>query len=74
MKVHNDMLLAADNGQVTALCLLDLTAAFDTVDHELLMLCLERQFGIHTVSHSSGSAQICKAGHFASFTVIPCRL
>jgi len=28
-KVYNDMLLAADSGQVTAVCLLDLTAAFD---------------------------------------------
>ena len=43
-KVYNDMLLAADSGQVTAVCLLDLTAAFDTVDHDLLMLHLERQF------------------------------
>ena len=49
-KVYNDMLLAADNGQVTALCLLDLSAAFDTVDHDLLMLRLERQFGIHGVA------------------------
>ena len=44
------MLLAADTGQVTALCLLDLTAAFDKVDHELLMLRLERQFGIRGVA------------------------
>ena len=49
-KVYGDMLLAADTGQVTALCLLDLTAAFDTVDHELLMLSLERQFGIRGVA------------------------
>jgi len=34
-KVYDDLLLAADNGQVSALCLLDPTAAFDTVDHEL---------------------------------------
>ena len=41
-KVYNDLLLAADDGDVTALCLLDLTAVFDTVDHDLLMLRLER--------------------------------
>ena len=30
-KVYNDLLLAADVGQVSALCLLDLTAAFVNV-------------------------------------------
>jgi len=46
IKVYNDLLLAADKGQMSALCLLDLTAAFDTVDHELLLHRLERQFGL----------------------------
>jgi len=49
MKVHDDLLLAADNGDVSALCLLDLTAAFDTVDHDLMVLKLERQFGLRGV-------------------------
>ena len=34
LKTYNDLLLAADNRDVFALCLLDLTAAFDTVDHD----------------------------------------
>ena len=41
--------MAADRGQVSALCLLDLTAAFDTVDHDLPILRLERQFGLRGV-------------------------
>jgi len=50
-KVYND-LLAADGGGVllvTDVCLLHLTAAFDTVDHDLLMLLLERLFGLRGV-------------------------
>ena len=47
--VYNDLLLAADSGQVSALCLLDLTAAFNTVDQDLLLLRLERQYGLRSV-------------------------
>jgi len=46
VKVYNDLLVATDQGQVSALCLLDVTAAFDTVDHELLLMRLERSFGV----------------------------
>ena len=48
-KVYNDMLMAADSSRVSALCLLDLSAAFDTVDHDLLMRRLERQYGLRSV-------------------------
>ena len=46
-KIYND--LAADSGHMSALCLLDLTAAFDTVDYDLLTLRLERQFGLRGI-------------------------
>jgi len=45
-QVYNNLLFAADGGQMSALCLLDLTVAFDTVDHALLIDRLERQFGL----------------------------
>ena len=48
-KVFSDLLVAADNGKMSALCVLDLTAAFDTVDHDLLLLWLERQSGLRGI-------------------------
>ena len=44
--IPNDLLLAANKGDVSALCLIDLTVAFDTVDRDFLMFRLERQFGL----------------------------
>jgi len=58
-KVYNDMLVAADSGQVFALCLLDLSAAFDTVDHDLLMRRLERQYGLKSVVLQRFSSYFC---------------
>ena len=45
-KVFSDQLVAVDRGQMSALCLLDLSSAFDTVDHDLLLQRLDRQFGL----------------------------
>ena len=46
LKVILDILLAADRGDVTLLDLIDLLAAFDTVDHEILINHLQTSFGI----------------------------
>jgi len=35
--VFNNLLLATDRGQVSGLCLLDITAAFNTIDQQLLL-------------------------------------
>jgi hypothetical protein len=46
VKMHNDIVAAIDQGNVGALVLLDLSSAFDTVDHNLLTDILRRRFGI----------------------------
>ena len=46
LKVYNDMLEAVDNKSCVMLVLLDLSAAFDTVDHTLLLHRLESTFGV----------------------------
>jgi hypothetical protein len=46
LKVASDIFNAADTGRVTILVLLDLSAAFDTVDHEILVRQLETTYGI----------------------------
>ena len=46
LKIHNDIVDNMDNDKVTALTLLDLSAAFDTIDHLILLQRLHRYFGI----------------------------
>ena len=49
MKVLSDILDAADLSNVTLLGLLDLSAAFDTVDHGILLQRLQISFGVDSV-------------------------
>ena len=46
LKVKTDIIKAMDNQEITCLILLDLLAAFDTVDHTILLDRLETTFGI----------------------------
>ena len=64
--IQNDILSAQDRGELTALSLLDLSAAFDTIDHDLLLSRLTEWFGIDGVvlqwvrSYMIGRSQLGK--------------
>ena len=46
VRIHNDIINAIDQGDIAGLVLLDLSAAFDTVDHSVLINVLHERFGI----------------------------
>ena len=50
MKLMDDILKGMESQEVTALVALDLSAAFDTVDHDLLLGILKSHFGIDGIS------------------------
>jgi hypothetical protein len=46
LKVHNDLLMNIDRQQLTLVVFLDLSAAFDTVDSQIVLLRIETIFGM----------------------------
>ena len=52
LRVTSDALLAADRGMVTLLGMLDLSSAFDCVNHQILLNRLEHSFGISSAALS----------------------
>ena len=46
LKIQNDIAASMDLGKADALTLLDLSAAFDTIDHTILFNCLRDWFGV----------------------------
>ena len=72
LKVLGDILRAVDSGDLAVLTLLDLSAAFDTVDHDTLLRRLEVSFGLGGAvlswfaSYLSGRTQFVRCGRTRS--------
>ena len=68
LNIHNDILLNMAKGSVKALTLLDLSAAFDTIDHTILLGRLNGYYGISELalgwfkSYLSGRTHSVKVG------------
>ena len=45
IRLSNDILWSMERHQLTAIAILDLSAAFDTVDHEILLQILKQNYG-----------------------------
>ena len=50
IKICNDILWAMENEKIRALVAINLSAAFDTVDHKILLQTLENLFGINNTA------------------------
>ena len=75
IKLTNDILIAADEKSATVVMLLDLSAAFDTVDHDVLLRILKNEIGVRGIalawftSFLKGRSQCIRLGKVTSETV-----
>ena len=76
LRVQNDILTNMDNQSVTVLILLDLSAAFDTIDNQVLLDRMENMVGVKGIplqwfsSYLSGRTQSVTIDHVLSLVAV----
>ena len=63
-RIHNGILCAIDDNECVILVLLDLSAAFDTVDHDILIERLKHRFGITGKALTWIKSYLCERTQF----------
>uniref|UniRef100_A0A8C9Y8D9 Reverse transcriptase domain-containing protein n=1 Tax=Sander lucioperca TaxID=283035 RepID=A0A8C9Y8D9_SANLU len=71
LRVFNDIFLATDSGLVSILVLLDLSAAFDTIDHTILLQRLEHLVGIKGIALSWFKSYFSERSQFVNINDKP---
>ena len=74
LRIQNDLLLAINKQKVSALVLLDLSAAFDTIDHNILLSRLSSFYGLSGSALSLVSSYLLNRSQsvtIGSFTTTP---
>ena len=68
LKVVNDLFLSLNKGNISVLALLDISSAFDPIDHPILVHCLHTDFGFTDTVLQRFSSYLTDRTHYVSLS------